>query len=86
MAEVYEFHVAGVIGPVVRSALPELSADAQDKRSVLTGTAESPEAVEELLRRIGDAGLNTTHIVISREERWHQAKPPVELVPPADDL
>ena len=72
MAEVYEFHVAGVIGPVVRAALPELSADSQDKLSVLTGTAQSPEAVDDLLRRITDAGLNPTHIVINREGRWHQ--------------
>jgi hypothetical protein len=79
VAEVYEFHVAGVVGPVVRAALPELSADSQDKRSVLTGTAQSPEAVDDLLRRIGDAGLDTTHIVINREGRWHQ------LVPPPDE-
>ena len=78
MAEVYEFHVAGVVGPVIRAALPELSADSQDKRSVLTGTAESPEAVDALLRRIGDAGLDTTHIVINREGRWHQSATPQE--------
>ena len=78
MPEVYEFHVAGLIGPVVRAALPELSADSQDKRSVLTGTAESAEAIDDLLRRIGDAGLNPTHIVINRESRWHQPTSPDE--------
>jgi len=77
MAEVYEFHVAGVVGPVVRAALPELSADSQDKRSVLTGTAQSPEAVDDLLRRIDDAGLEPTLIVINRETRWqHRTLPP----------
>jgi hypothetical protein len=77
MAEVYEFHVAGVVGPVVRAALPELSADSQDKRSVLTGTAQSAEAVDELLRRIDDAGLEPTLIVINRETRWqHSTLPP----------
>jgi len=35
---------------IVRAALPELSADSQDKRSVLTGTAQSPEAVDEALQ------------------------------------
>ena len=72
MPEVYEFHVAGLIGPVVRAALPELSADSQDKRSVLTGTAKSEQDMQDLLRRIGDAGLSPTHIVINRESRWHQ--------------
>ena len=76
MPEVYEFHVAGVIGPVVRAALPELSADSQEKRSVLTGTAESADAVDDLLQRISDAGLDTTLIVINRESRWHQPPMP----------
>ena len=76
MAEVYEFHVTGVIGPVIKAALPELSADSQNRRSVLTGTADSPEAVNDLLRRIGDAGLTTTHILINREGRWREAATP----------
>ena len=76
MAEVYEFHVTGVVGPVVRAALPELSADSQNRISVLTGTAASAEAIDDLLRRIGDAGLKTTHILITRESRWqHSAIP-----------
>ena len=76
MAEVYEFHVAGVVGPVVRAALPELSADSQNRVSVLTGTAASPEVVDDLLRRISDAGLSTTHIVITRDSRWQHSTVP----------
>jgi hypothetical protein len=76
VAEVYEFHVTGVVGPVVRAALPELSADSQNLVSVLTGTAASAEAVDDLLRRIGDAGLKTTHILITRESRWQQCAMP----------
>ena len=78
MAEVYEFHVTGVVGPVVRAALPELSADSQNRVSVLTGTAPSAEAVDDLLRRIGDAGLKPTHILITRESRWQHSTIPEE--------
>jgi len=78
VADVYEFHVAGVIGPVVRAAMPELSADSQGRLSVLTGTAENAEAVEDLLRLISDAGLNTTHILITRESRWQHSTVPAD--------
>jgi hypothetical protein len=78
VAEVYEFHVTGMVGPVVRAALPELSADAQNRVSVLTGTAASPEDVDDLLRRISDAGLKTTHILITRENRWQHSAMPAE--------
>ncbi len=84
MADVYEFHVAGVIGPVVRAAMPELSADSQGRLSVLTGTAENAEAVEDLLRLISDAGLNTTHILITREGRWHATAMPGDAMPEVD--
>ncbi len=84
MADVYEFHVAGVIGPVVRAAMPELSADSQGRLSVLTGTAENADAVEDLLRLISDAGLNTTHILITREGRWHATAMPGDAVPEVD--
>ena len=84
MAEVYEFHVTGVVGPVVRAALPELSADSQSRVSVLTGTAASAEAIDELLRRIGNAGLKTTHILITRESRWQHSAMPADDAPAGD--
>lgn len=73
MAEVYEFHVAGLIGPVVRSALPELATGAGDRNSVLSGKADGPDDVDRVLRQLGDAGLTPSHIVISSGGRWHAA-------------
>jgi hypothetical protein len=73
VAEIYEFHVAGLIGPVVRSALPELATGAGDRNSVLSGKADGPDDVERVLQRLGDAGLTPSHIVISSGRRWrHQ--------------
>ena len=73
MAEIYEFHVAGLIGPVVRSALPELTTGAGNRNSVLSGRADGPDDVYRVLRRLGDAGLTPTHIVISNGRRWRPA-------------
>ena len=73
MADIYEFHVTGLIGPVVRSALPELATGAGDRNSVLSGTATGPDDVDRVLRRLGDAGLTPTHIVISNGRRWRPA-------------
>jgi hypothetical protein len=71
MADVYEFHVTGLIGPVVRSALPELTTGAGDRNSVLCGKADGPDDVDRVLRQLGDAGLTPSHIVISSGRRWH---------------
>jgi hypothetical protein len=79
VAEIYEFHVAGLVGPVVRSALPELATGAGEKNSVLCGTAEGPDEVEKVLRQLGDAGLDPNHIVISNGRRWQ----PVDGAEPA---
>ena len=73
MAEIYEFHVAGLIGPVVRSALPEFTTGPGGRDSVLSGTANSPDDVDRMLQRLGDAGLTATHIVITSNKRWHSA-------------
>jgi hypothetical protein len=74
MSDTYEFHVAGLIGPVVRSALPELATGVGSRDSVLSGTADGPEEVDRVLRRLGDAGLTATHIVITSNERWRPAE------------
>jgi hypothetical protein len=71
MADLYEFRVSGLIGPVLRSALPELTAEAGDRQSVLTGTATTPDAVDTLLRQLQDAGLTESHILIATDKRWH---------------
>ena len=46
---VYEFHIAGTIGPVVRSALPEFSAVLVPRFTVLTGTVPGPGDLQRLL-------------------------------------
>src|SRR5664279_6446453 len=47
--DVYEFHIAGTIGPVVRSALPEFSAVLVPRFTVLTGTVPGPRDLQPLL-------------------------------------
>ena len=47
--DVYEFHIAGTIGPVVRSALPEFSAVLVPRFTVLTGTVPGPGDLQRLL-------------------------------------
>src|SRR5664279_4763661 len=47
--DVYEFHIAGTIGPVVRSALPELTAVVVPRFTVLTGTVPGPQDLQRLL-------------------------------------
>jgi len=68
--EVYEFHVADLLGPVTRSALPELTAYAGSPGTVLTGRAAGPAELDGLLQRLGERGLTVTHIVISPSGRW----------------
>ena len=46
---VYEFRIAGTIGPVVRSALPELTAVVVPRFTVLTGTVPGPQDLQRLL-------------------------------------
>ncbi|MET0865484.1 MAG: hypothetical protein ABWZ98_14220 [Nakamurella sp.] len=85
MAEIYEFHVTGLIGPVARSALPELTTGPGDRNSVLSGTASGPDEVDRVLRRLGDAGLTPTHIVITNERRWRSPDLSDGAVPVVDD-
>lgn len=75
MADVYEFHVAGAIGPVLRSALADLSADVPDRRSVLSGIADDPGVIDDVLRKLDACGLVPTEIRISHENRWRASSP-----------
>jgi len=61
----YEFHIGGLIGPVIQSALPELTITAETRFTVLTGTANDPAKFDELLGRLDHAGLITTCIFIA---------------------
>ena len=66
----YEFHVSGVIGPVVESALPELSADIDGRHSLLRGTAQSADDVQGVLHWLAEHGLEATQITITDGNRW----------------
>lgn len=71
MTDVYEFHIAGLVSPVVRSALPELVAATESRDTMLIGRVDGPGDVDDLLKRLDDHGLIATHIVIGRHTRWH---------------
>ena len=47
--DVYEFRIAGTIGPVMRSALPEFSAVVVPRFTVLTGAVPGPQDLQRLL-------------------------------------
>ena len=47
--DVYEFHIAGTIGPVMRSALPEFTAVVVPRFTVLAGTFPGPQDLQRLL-------------------------------------
>lgn len=71
MADVYEFHITGLIGPVSRGALGELTVDSADRESVLTGIAHGPEELDGVLHRLDEFGLVPTEIRICPRHRWH---------------
>lgn len=66
----YEFHVQGLIGPVVQSALPELTRCDGPRLTRLYGTAAEPTDIDLLLRRLTDSGLVADHILLSTQSRW----------------
>lgn len=75
MPEMYEFHVTGLIGPVIRAALSELTTQPESKHSVLTGTVDETRDVVTLLNKLTDHGLVADHIVIARDTRWQDTYP-----------
>jgi hypothetical protein len=76
VSAMYEFHVTGLIGPVVEAALPELTSQAAPKHSVLTGTTDEALDVQTLLDKLTDHGLVADHIVIATGTRWRDTRPP----------
>jgi hypothetical protein len=75
MAQMYEFHITGLIGPVIEAALPELTPQADPRHSVLTGRANEPRDVDTLLDKLTDHGLVADHIVIASNTRWQGTCP-----------
>ncbi len=76
MTDVYEFHIAGRISPVVRAALPELVTRAGSRDTMLTGRVTEPGQIRDLLARLDDNGLIATHIVIASRARWQSSLGP----------
>ena len=76
MSAMYEFHVTGLIGPVVEAALPELTTQAAPKHSVLTGSVSESRDVQALLDKLTDHGLVADHIVLAACTRWRDTSPP----------
>lgn len=75
MADIYEFHVTGLIGPVVQSAFPELTSVAGETRTTISGAAAGPTDIDALLRRLDANGLVTHHILLTDRARWLDAPP-----------
>ena len=80
MTDIYEFHVTGLIGPVVRSALPELTSERDCRRTLLSGSAE-PGEVTRILEQLRDSGLLLQHVVLRTERallreviEWHSIR------------
>jgi hypothetical protein len=76
MTDVYEFHIAGLISPVVRAALPELVTGTGSRDTMLTGRVTEPGQIQDLLARLNDNGLTATHIVIASRARWQRSLRP----------
>jgi hypothetical protein len=64
MAAIYEFHVAGMVGSVVRSALPELQMFEQRSGRVMHGTATERGEIDRLLELIQTFNLNLQRLQI----------------------
>lgn len=75
MPDIYEFHVGGLIGPVIQSALPELISTDNGHQTKLFGTAAEPADVHRLLTRLTDSGLIANHILLSNQARWDDRSP-----------
>jgi len=71
----YEFRVAGSVGPVIRSAMSELTTTAEHRQTVLTGATGEPADINDMLALLGRAGLIPSLIVLSDRQRW--IKPPL---------
>ena len=66
---IYEFRVTGEIGPVIRSAVPELTAAATENSCVLSGSVDGALGLARLLDRLADLHLVESEIRIHRAAR-----------------
>ena len=63
---IYEFRVAGEIGPVIRSAVPELIAQPTECSCVLSGSVDEPDDLRRLLDHLAELHLVEAEIRIHR--------------------
>ena len=82
MPELYEFGIAGRIGPLIRSCLPTLTPDAEiDAPTLLTGTARCPEDLHRILDLLDNHGLPAQDIRLRyREEDSAGDGPPSRVM------
>lgn len=77
MAAIYEFHVAGRVGSVIRSALPEMQTFEQRAGRTLHGTAAERQEIDRLLELIQTFNLIVQrlqiHVVPDTPRRWPMA-------------
>ncbi len=66
MTDFYEFRVTGDIGPVICSAVPELTADPPEKSLIITGSVNGADEMARLLARLDELYLIETDIRIHR--------------------
>ncbi len=66
MDDLYEFRVTGTIGPVIRSAIPELTSCRTERSWVLTGDAVGPADIARVLRLLEKFRIVETDIHVRR--------------------
>ena len=85
MAAIYEFHVAGRVGPVVRSALPEMQTFEQFSGRTLRGTAAERYEIDRLLEAIRTLNLTVQWLQICARPTPADSSPLGDDVPVVDD-
>ncbi len=70
MVAIYEFHVAGQVGAVIRTALPEMQTFEQRSGSTLRGMATGRREIDRLLELIQTMNMivERLHIEAHREQ------------------
>jgi hypothetical protein len=69
MSDMYEIGIAGRIGPLLRSCLPELTPTTEGESTVLTGTVHGPEELRHLLDLLDAHGLPPRDVRITYRNR-----------------
>ena len=68
MPELYEVRIRGAIGPLIESCLPGFTAVATAESTVLTGTAQGPDDLYQLLDILAENGLITQDVRLTTRD------------------